>query len=180
MSFLPEPFFSYWISLSTEFDHGVNGYICFKWYDVSCIFQLNSPRIIFLALSCITASGTSYQLKRWDNASWASLLSFMDNEHDQPKLVSNICAHLLPLLDSVVANSVSLYILCGNLLYHNWWSFVLNCLDKDGCNTVWTPCCVVCRILLNAFLGEILHFLAITKWSSPDTFLLWTCAICND
>ena len=40
-------------------------------------------------------------------------------------------------------NNVPLYTIYDNLLYHNWWSFVLNYLNKDRCNTVWTPCSVV-------------------------------------
>ena len=48
-------------------------------------------------------------------ALWASLFRFIENDHDQPKMVAKICSHLLPLLNTVVANNVSLYILCGNL-----------------------------------------------------------------
>ena len=65
------------------------------------------------------------------------------NEHDQPKMVAKICAHLLPILITVVANNVSLYMISGNLLYHNWQSFVLNPKGRDECNTVQTSFCVV-------------------------------------
>ena len=43
-----------------------------------------------------------------DNASWASLFSLIGNECDQSKSVAKICAHMLPLLDTVMANNVSL------------------------------------------------------------------------
>ena len=81
-----------------------------------------------------------------------------------PTFMEKICVHLLPFLDTVVADTVSLYTLCCNLLYYNWWLFVLNHLDKDRCNTVSTPHCVVRWIVLSAFSGDIPHFLARTKW----------------
>ena len=180
MSFLPEPFFSSLISLCAEFGHGVGGSVCLKWHYVSLSSWMNAPRIISLALSCITEGCTPSCWKRRYDASWTSLFSFIGNKCDQPKLVANICAHLLLLLDTVVANNVSLYLLCGYLLYCNWWSSVLNCLDKDRWNNVWTPCCVVWQIVLSAFLGEIPHFLTRTKWLSLDTFSVFICAICND
>ena len=114
--------------------------------------------------------------KGMDSASWASLFSFIGDEHDWPKSVVNICAHLLPLLDTLAANNVSLYKLCENLLYLNWWSFVVNCLDKNRYNTVWTPHCEVHQILWSAFSGEVFHFYTKTKWSSPDNFFVLTCA----
>ena len=77
-------------------------------------------------------------------------------------------------------HSVSLYMLCGNLLYHNWWSLVLNCIDKEWCNIKLTPCYVVKQIIYSAFLNEIPHFLARTKWSRPDTFLVLTWATYTD
>ena len=83
------------------------------------------------------------------------------------KIVTNICAHLLPLLDNVVANNVSLYTLCGNLLYCSWQSFELNQLDKNGCNTVWTSYCVVHQIVLSAFLGTVPHFLPRIQMVNP-------------
>ena len=55
--------------------------------------------------------------------------------------------------------NVSLYTLCGSLLFCNWWSFLLNHLDKDECNTVWKWCCMVqqnkCYLWWNVlFLGK--------------------------
>ena len=169
MSFLLEPFFSSFTSLFTAFNHGVNGSVCLKWYDISLSFLVNLLKIISLALSHIIAGGTSFHEKRRET-SWASLFSYIGNTHDQPKLVAKICVQMLPFLDTVAANNTSLYTLCSNLLYHNWWWFVLNCLDMDICNTVWTTCCVVHCIILSASLGEIPHFSARTKWSSHDTF----------
>ena len=129
------------------------------WGEWLCLFQvtrcllsflLNSPRIITLALSHIIAGGTPSCWKRRDNASLASLFSSIGNKGDQPKLVAKICAYLLPLLDTVLANNVPLYMLCSNLLYLYWQSFVLIHLDKDGCNTVQKPCCVVQWIILSS------------------------------
>ena len=102
---------------------------------VSLSFLLNSTSVISLAFSYITAGDTASQWRRQDNYSWALLFSFIVHECDQPRLMTKICMHLLPLLDTAVENSVSLYTLCGNLLYCNWWSFVHNLLDKDCCNT---------------------------------------------
>ena len=176
MSFLPEPFFSYCIS----FIHGVNASICFRSHDASLSFLLNLPRTISLDLSHITVVGTLSCWNRRDSAWQTSLFTFIGNKHDQPKSVAKIFVHLLPLLDNVVANSISLYTLCSDLLYHNWQLFDLNCIDKDGYNTVWIPCCVVQWIIFNAFLGEIPQLLARTKWSSPGTFPVWTFATHND
>ena len=50
----------------------------------------------------------------------------------------------------------------------------------DGGNILQSPCCVVQQIVFNAFLGGIPHFMARTKWSSPDTFLVLTCDIYNN
>ena len=57
--------------------------------------------------------------QRRDSTSWASLFRFTENEHDQPKMVAEICLHLLPILKTVVANNVSWYMFFGNLLCHN-------------------------------------------------------------
>ena len=75
---------------------------------------------------------------------------------------------------------VILYVCCCNFLYHNWGLFVLSCLDKDRCNTVWTPCSVVWQIILSAFSDDMPHFLVRTKWSSPDTFSVSICATGNN
>ena len=71
-------------------------------------------------------------------------------------------------LDTEVANNVPFFALGGNLPYCNWQLFVLNQVDKDGCNTVQTQCCVLHQLVLSAFLGKIPHFLARTILSSPD------------
>ena len=141
MIFQPERFFSFFISLLAAFDHGVISSICFKWHDASLSFLLKLPRTISLALSHVIASSTPSKWTRRDNASWATLLAPLGMSMIGQNCWQ-ICEHLLPHLDTLVANNVSLYTLCGNLLYHNWWQFVLNCLIKDGCNTVQAQWCV--------------------------------------
>ena len=155
----------------------MNGSVCLKWHDASLSFLLNLLMIISLA-SLQAALHPCW--KRRDNSFWALFFSFIGNKCEQPKWVAKICAHLLPLLDTAVTNNSSLYTLCSSLLYHNWWLIILNCLYKDGCNPVQIPCIVVWQIMSNALLGEVAHFLARTKLSSPDTFSLLTCATCND
>ena len=177
MSFLLGPFSSF-ISFSSAFDHGVNGSICLKQHNASLRFHWthqgpflwHSHILLQVAIplkekgQCLM--GFNFQLHwEWE---WPA------------KISGKNLAQLLPLIDNVVANNVTLYMLCSNLLYHNWWSFVLNCLDKDGCSTVWAPCCVVQWIMLSASLGDKPHFLARTKWSSPDTnlcYLQWQGAV---
>ena len=61
--FLPEPFFSSFISFSVAFDHWVNGPVCCKWYEVSLSFLLNLPWIIFSALSQIIVGVTTSHKK---------------------------------------------------------------------------------------------------------------------
>ena len=58
ISFLPEPFFYYFISFSAVFNHGVHDLVCLEWHNASLSFLLNSPRIISLASSHITAGDT--------------------------------------------------------------------------------------------------------------------------
>ena len=152
----------FFISLSAAVDYGKNISVYFRLHDASSSFLLNLLRTISLALSHIIVSGTPSHWKRMENALWASIFSFNGNEHDQPKLVAKIHPHLLPLLETVVANNVSLHILCGNLLYCNWWSCVLNCLEKDRCNTVQTPCYVVQRMVVLSWVKYL------TSWQEPN------------
>ena len=98
-----------YLQLSAAVNHGVNGSVYVKWHDAFLSFLLNSSWIISLVLSHITAGSAPSYWKRRSNASWASLFSFVGNEHDQPKSVANIYAHLLPLLDNIVTNNISLY-----------------------------------------------------------------------
>ena len=165
------------ISLLAAFNYSVNGSICLKWQYASLTFLFNSPNNVSFALLHIFAKVTLSCKKRRDSVPWFSLWSFIWNKHDQQNLVAKIYAHIWPFLYTVVVNNVSLNTLCGYLLYHNWWKFILNCLDKDGCNTVQTTCFVVMQTKVGAFLAEIPLILARSKWSSPTDFAVMTCAI---
>ena len=140
MSFLLEPFFSSFIPLLVAFDQRVNGSICFEWHHASLSLLFNSPRTTSLALSHIIACAPHSS----------------DREGTMPNVLHSSASLGMSMtgqscyLDTVVANNVSLNMLSGNLLYRKWWSFVLNCQDKDGCNTMWTPYYVVWWIILNA------------------------------
>ena len=60
--------------------------------------------------------------------------------HDQSKLSTNIYAHLLPLLDTVLGNNASLYKLCDNLLYDDCLSWTaMKTMGVAVCeqNAVW-------------------------------------------
>ena len=103
---LPECFLSYFCSCLTALDNGMNGSVCLKWHHVILSSFLNSPWIISLALACIIAGCTQSHWKRRNNASWASLFSFIWNKHDQPQSAANICAHSLTLLVTVLSHNM--------------------------------------------------------------------------
>ena len=178
--FLPKPFFSSFISLLAAFDHG--------WMAPFVLSDTMPPWVVYWTLkeSFHWHHHILWQVahhpaeKEGSIPHWLHFSASLGMSTTSQKLVTKICAHLLPLRDTVVANSVSLYTLCSNLLYHSWWSFILNCLDKDRCNTIQTPCYVVWCIVLSAFLGDIPYFLARIKWSSLNTRSVLTCATGND
>ena len=178
---IPEPFFSSilfssFIFFLAAFNYSVNGFICLKWQYASLTFLFNLPNNVSFVLLHIFAEVTLSCKKRRDSVSWVSLWIFIRNKHDQQNLVAKIYAHIWPFLYTVVVNNVSLNTLCGYLLYHNWWKFILNCLYRDGCNTVQTTCFVVRQTKVGAFLAEIPLILARSKWSSPTDFAVMTCA----
>ena len=102
-----------------------------------------------LALSHGMGGGIPSCWKINDSASCASLFNFIKIKHDHIKTVSNIYAHLIPLLDFVFADNVSLYMLCASLLYSYWQSFMLNHISKNGCNN-----------FIQGFPGKWPHFFA--------------------
>ena len=73
------------------------------------LFKLSFELALVISLAYIIAGNTLAHWKRRGTASWASLFSLIENEHDEPKPVANICAYLLHLLDSDSANNVSPY-----------------------------------------------------------------------
>ena len=101
------------------FDYnGMNGSLCLRWHKASLIFLLNLPWSISFSLSCIIIGNTLSHWKNSESTSCALLLSFMGNEHHQPKSVAKPCVHLLPPLETVFANNVSLMqkmIICPKL-----------------------------------------------------------------
>ena len=154
--------FDHFISLSAVFDNGLKGSVSPKWQETSLSHLLNSPWIIFLALSHITAEGTPTCWKRKDNSSSAWLFRFFGNKHDQSKSVANICAKLWPLLDSVFTNNVSLYTECGNLLttmdnYLFWSAVITTGATLCRHHAMWCDESYKCLKP---------HFFARTKWSS--------------
>ena len=101
----------------------------------SLSFLLNSSCIISLALSHIISGGTPSSWKRRDNVSWASLFSFIGNEHDQPKSEVNICGHSLPLLETLLAMyhcSSYVVIFCTSTDDHLSWTTMIR-IDATLC-----------------------------------------------
>ena len=84
-------------------------------------FLLNLPRFISLALSHIVAAGAPSHWKSRDNASGASHSTFTGNKCNQPKIVAEICAYLLPIKITDDHLSWTTYawtdtVLCGHYL----------------------------------------------------------------
>ena len=103
--FLPESFFSSFVSLSVTCNHEVDDSVCLKW-----LLELSVKLSLDHLPGIITYYGRCYpiQMKEVDNASLSLFFDFIENKDDQQKSVENICAHLLSLLDTLFESNVSL------------------------------------------------------------------------
>ena len=116
------------ISLSAAFHQAVYGSNCFTWHIASFSFWWNLPYTTFLHCHKCMLVG--------HHPSWIAVTSshvLHSGYHWKSSSSSNVsginCAHLWPLLDTVVANIKSEKTECAS-----WWlqSFIWNHLDNKG------------------------------------------------
>ena len=124
-------YFSSFIYLIVAFNHGLISSICRRLHDVSLSFLLNSSRIIF---GIVTNYGWRHPIPLKKKRQCLVGFTFQLHwEWARPAKVGgkNLCAPIaLPRH----------YTGKKCIIVHIMQLFVLNCLDKDGCNTVQTPC----------------------------------------
>jgi hypothetical protein len=163
----PIPHFSCCIAPSTALDHGVCGSVCLTCKPDCWHLWQNKLRICSFNPSITIMLGTPSHWSNNDRALCACNFFCIGYAWVHPLAVANTWVHVLPCLDLIFKNIISVYILTARCLYWSCQLLVLNRQDNVGFSMDLTPCCAVMFKVRWAVSRPMPKFLARVTASMP-------------